>query len=55
MDFLVRRCNVGLIDTKTSLDILNEVIQIMKIELSWSEEKAEIEKKEALELLNNSI
>jgi len=55
MDFLVRRCNVALIDTKTSLDILNEVIDIMSKELSWSEEKAQLEKKEALELLNNSI
>ncbi len=55
MDFLVRRCNVALIDIKTSIEILDKVVEIMKNELSWSEEKALIEKNEALELLNNSI
>lgn len=55
MDFLVRRCNVALIDTKTSLEILDKVVEIMKNELSWSEEQAVNEKNEAVELLNNSI
>ena len=55
MDFLARRCNVALIDKETSLEILEKVINIMKNELSWSEERAINEKKEAVELLNNSI
>ncbi|WP_072681154.1 glycerol-3-phosphate dehydrogenase/oxidase [Arcobacter sp. LA11] len=55
MDYLVRRCNVALIDKKVSIEILEKVLQIMKIELSWSEEQTIKEKEEALSLLNNSI
>jgi glycerol-3-phosphate dehydrogenase len=55
MDFLVRRCNVALIDKKTSLDILEKVIEIMKVELNWDEQRVLDERNEALELLNNSI
>ena len=55
MDFLARRCNIALIDKKTSIDILDKVVEIMKIELNWNDEKANNEKIEALDLLNNSI
>ncbi len=55
MDYLVRRCNVALLDKNVSLEILDGIIQIMKTELIWDEEKTKKEKEEALELLNNSI
>lgn len=55
MDFLVRRCNVALIDKKTSSEILDKVIEIMKAELSWDNERALKEKEEALSLLENNI
>lgn len=55
MDYLVRRCNLALIDKKLALDILEKVVNIMKIELLWDEEKALKEKEEALHLLENNI
>lgn len=55
MDYLVRRCNVALLDRNVSLEILDKVILIMKNKLNWDDEKAIKEKEEALSLLNNSI
>lgn len=55
MDFLARRCNVALIDKKASIKMLDKIVEIMKIELNWNEEKVNNEKNEALDLLNNSI
>jgi len=55
MDYLVRRCNVALIDKKVSLEILEKVILIMKDEFNWNEDRTNLEREEALALLNNSI
>ena len=55
MDYLARRCNVALIDKKLAFDILEKVVNIMKIELTWDEEKALEEKDEAFELLESNI
>lgn len=55
MDYLVRRCNVALIDKNVAIKILDSVINIMKIEFDWNDEKVIKEKEEALSLLNTSI
>lgn len=55
MDFLVRRCNVALINKNVSIEILDKVVQIMKDELNWDDEKANKEKEEALHVLNTFI
>lgn len=55
MDYLVRRCNVALIDKKTAIAILDKVVDIMKDELSWDEQRVIKEKEEALNLLENDI
>lgn len=55
MDFLVRRCNVALIDKKTAIEILDKVIEIMKNELDWNNEKVLSERQEAIKLLKNNI
>lgn len=55
MDYLVRRCNVALIDKKLAKELLEKVILIMKEEFSWDEQKEEEIRKEAIEILNNSI
>ena len=55
MDYLVRRCNVALINKKLALDILEKVINIMREELSWDETRALKEKEEATKLLESNI
>ncbi len=55
LDFLVRRSSLALIDTKASLEVLDRVVDIMKDELKWSEEKAKQELEEAKHLLQTSI
>lgn len=55
MDYLVRRCNLALINKKLALDILEKVVNIMKVELSWDEERTLKEKEEAIYLLENNI
>lgn len=55
MDFLVRRCNLALIDNKSSIEILEKVIQLMKDELNWNDEKALDEKNGAISQLISSI
>lgn len=55
LDFLVRRTTLALIDKKASIEILEEVLTIIKTELLWDEEKLEKERAEALAILNNYI
>ncbi|MAD41835.1 MAG: glycerol-3-phosphate dehydrogenase [Arcobacter sp.] len=55
LDFLVRRSSLTLIDKNSSKEILDRVLDIMKKELSWSEEKLVEEKLEALSILNTYI
>ncbi len=55
MDYLVRRCNLALIDKKIAINILDKVVDLMKEKLSWNEEKVIKEKEEAIRLLENSI
>jgi len=55
IDFLARRSNLALIDTKTSISILEKLVEIMKMELNWDEVRAQNEIKETFELLNSSI
>ena len=55
LDFLVRRTNLALIDKNAAKQILDKVLNIMKKELTWSDEKVKEEKKEALHILNNYI
>jgi len=55
LDFLVRRSSLALIDKEATKEVLDRVITIMQEELSWSIDKVEIEKKEALDILNRYI
>ncbi|PLY07013.1 MAG: glycerol-3-phosphate dehydrogenase [Arcobacter sp.] len=55
MDYIVRRCNVALIDKKVAFDILDKVLFIMEEELAWDENRTLKEKEDALYLLNNSL
>lgn len=55
LDFLVRRATLALIDKEAAKDILSKVVLIMQEELSWSDEKAKSEKKEALLILENFL
>lgn len=55
MDYLVRRCNVALIDKKLALEILDKVVDIMKEEFSWDENRAIKEREEAIRLLQSNI
>merc|ERR1711941_73806 len=54
MDYLVRRCNVALIDKKLALEILDKVVDIMKEEFSWDENRAIKEREEAIRLLQSN-
>ena len=55
MDFIVRRSNVALINKKVAFDILDKVLSIMEVELSWDKDRTLKEKEDALYLLNNSL
>ncbi|APW65812.1 MULTISPECIES: glycerol-3-phosphate dehydrogenase/oxidase [Arcobacteraceae] len=55
LDFLVRRTSLSLIDKKASIEILEEVLTILKDALSWDEETLDNERLEALSILNKDI
>ncbi len=55
LDFLVRRTSLALIDKKAALDILDKVVDIMKVELNWSEEIAKQRYDESKKLLETNI
>lgn len=55
LDFLVRRTTLALIDKKSSMDILEEVLKIMQDELSWDENTLNGERIDAIKILDNYL
>ena len=54
-DFLVRRSALALIDQNAAKDILEKVLELMKIELDWDEARVNQEREETLNLLQTAI
>ncbi len=55
LDFLVRRTALALIDKKVARDVLEQVLLIMKNELFWDDNRVNIEKIDALAILDNYL
>jgi len=55
LDFLIRRTSLALVDKEVAKDMLDQVLSIMRQELSWDNDKLEAEKIEALHILNTYI
>jgi glycerol-3-phosphate dehydrogenase len=55
LDFLVRRTTLALIDKECAKEILPKVVELLKNEFAWDEQKVQFEQNEALSLLNSSI
>jgi glycerol-3-phosphate dehydrogenase len=55
LDFLVRRTTLALIDKKSAMDILEEVLKIMHNELSWDDNTLNDERINAIKILDNYL
>ncbi len=55
LDFLTRRIQLSMVDVKKAIEILDDVLFILKNEFGWNEMKYNEEKKYALELLDNEF
>ena len=55
LDFLVRRCGLGLVERKKALTLLPEIITIMAEEFQWNSQKKNEMENEAEHLLSTSI
>jgi glycerol-3-phosphate dehydrogenase len=55
LDFLVRRCNLAMLDRAAALETLPRVLEIMAAELNWDDKTKEKMGEEAEELLREGF
>jgi len=55
VDVIIRRLMIALVDIDEAKNLSDKIIDIMKKELSWDEQRVRSEEKEIEERLNTSI